>query len=390
MLAEDEALGQTAKKTTGLRLREDVETGIFVEGLSTHPVASYSDVATLLERGIFRRTMAATNMNLESSRSHSVFALTIAQYDSDLKSKVMSKSKLSLVDLAGSERVERTGATGQRLKEGQSINTSLLTLGRCISALAKDAKRSKSRDSAARRPALVPFRESTLTLLLRESLSGNSRSIIVAAVSPSSRDKLETTSTLRFAATCKDLKTKARVNEMDVDVEVAKLKANVEALKRELELAKAQGAGFQEGNSMLAFMQSKIETLNEVSSLQDFRRIWLNTITEQQRQRTLAFPDDIASDAKCKAPYLYNLDQDPQLQGQLCISLPPRKTIFIGRCDADRPQVKCHIPLPKLLMDFLTRKLYNTRIWRLMGLVLLASTPPSPRDSPKDRVYLPR
>lgn len=329
-------------------------------------------------------------MNLESSRSHSVFALTIAQYDSDLKSKVMSKSKLSLVDLAGSERVERTGATGQRLKEGQSINTSLLTLGRCISALAKDAKRSKSRGSAARRPAPVPFRESTLTLLLRESLSGNSRSIIVAAVSPSSRDKLETTSTLRFAATCKDLKTKARVNEMDVDVEVAKLKANVEALKRELELAKAQGASFQEGNSRLAFMQSKIETLNEVTSLQDFRRIWLNTITEQQRQRTLAFPDVIASDAKCKAPYLYNLDQDPQLQGQLCISLPLTKTIFIGRCDADLPQVKCRISLPKLFLDFLTRKLHNARIWRSTGLALLASTPPSPRDSLKDRVYLPR
>jgi hypothetical protein len=346
LLAENQVLRPTAKKTTGLRLREDAETGTFVEGLSTHPVASYSDVATLLERGMLRRTMAATNMNLESSRSHSVFVLTIAQYDSDLKSKVMCKSKLSLIDLAGSERVERTGATGQRLKECQSINTSLLTLGRCISALAKEAKRSKSRDGTTRRPAPVPFRESTLTLLLRESLSGNSRSIILATVSPSSRDKLETTSTLRFAATCKDLKTKARVNELDVAVEVEKLKANVEALKRELELAKAQGASFQEGNSRLAFMQSKIETLNEGSSLQNFRRMWLNTITEQQRQRTSAFFDGIASDAKCKTPYLYNLDQDPQLQGQLCIPLPLTKTICIGRSDSNQLQVKvayiCH------------------------------------------------
>lgn len=106
-------------KGTGLRLREDARTGIFVEGLSTHPVASFSDVATLIERGLVKRTVAATNMNLESSRSHSVFVLEVTQHTSD-GSKVLRKSKLSLIDLAGSERVERTGATGNCLpKEGR-------------------------------------------------------------------------------------------------------------------------------------------------------------------------------------------------------------------------------------------------------------------------------
>jgi hypothetical protein len=329
-----------SEKGVGLRLREDTKTGIFVEGLSTHPVAAYGDVATLLERGLFRRTVAATNMNLESSRSHSVFVLEVVQHDKN-SSKVMRKSKLSLIDLAGSERVERTGATGQRLKEGQVINTSLLTLGRCISALAKEATRTTTKDGAPRKPSPVPFRESTLTLLLRESLSGNARSLIVAAVSPSSRDHLETTSTLRFAATCKALKTKAKVNELDVSQEVEKLKAEVEALKRELGLAKAQGASSQAGDSRLAFLQSKLETLNEACSPQEIRRVWLNTIAEQQRQRatTLFEAAGLPGDDLDTTPYLYNLDQDPQMQGQLGLPLPAGKTICIGRSDAERPQV---------------------------------------------------
>ena len=345
--------GGKSSQPTGLRLREDAKTGIFVEGLSSHPVASYQDVAALLEAGLLRRTVAATNMNLESSRSHSVFCLDVTQRSS-ANGKELRKSKISLIDLAGSERVERTGATGQRLKEGQIINKSLLTLGRCISALAKESARPKNKDGSTKPPKPVPFRESTLTLLLRESLSGNARSVIVAAVSPSSRDALETTSTMRFASTCKELKTRAHVNEVSVSAEVARLKAEVESLRAELAKAAASSgdSGQEEGDERrLAFLESKIATLGETVAPQDIRRVWISAVQEQQRKRVATLFEGVEEEGAdlTATPYLYNLDQDPQMQGQLPLPLPS-KLITIGRSDSDSPQdLEVARPLPSVL-----------------------------------------
>jgi len=361
---------------TALKLREDKKTGIFVEGLTSRPVATYLDVMELVEAGLHRRTVAATNMNLESSRSHSVFSLVVSQRDTKegaaQSKKVVFKSKISLIDLAGSERVERTGATGQRLKEGQVINKSLLTLGRCISALAKAgaaaaAAKEGSGGGKKAQPPIVPFRESTLTLLLRESLMGNSRTVMVAAVSPSSRDSPETTSTLRFASTCKELKTKAKVNEVNVSDEVRQLKAEVEELREELARAKAEGvngrghadAKADDVKGRISFLETKLQTLDSSELMpQEIRRLWINAVAEQARKRGEQDNADLlqhfvldgststqpggggggagggGSQTAAALPYLYNLDQDPQMQGQLPLLLPQGSEVRIGRSDS--------------------------------------------------------
>jgi hypothetical protein len=166
-----------------LRVREHPTTGVFVENLSTCAVESYKDVEDLLEMGLEQRTTASTNMNNESSRSHSVFTITIrfqttlangkkyASPPPPLRSshgtfRAVRLCKLCLVDLAGSERANATGATGARLKEGANINRSLSTLGRCISALAKVANekmKSGNHPPPRSEKVLIPFRESVLT-----------------------------------------------------------------------------------------------------------------------------------------------------------------------------------------------------------------------------------
>ncbi|CAM9254632.1 unnamed protein product, partial [Ectocarpus fasciculatus] len=192
-----------------LKVREHPTTGVFVENLSSCAVECYKDVEDLLEMGLEQRTTAATNMNRESSRSHSVFTLSIRSYplaghggDGD-KKKNVRLSRLRLVDLAGSERASSTGATGARLREGANINKSLSTLGRCISALAKIAASG----------GIVPFRESILTWLLRESLCGNAKTSMLATISPAHVYLNETLSTLRYAYSAKQISTQAVVND---------------------------------------------------------------------------------------------------------------------------------------------------------------------------------
>lgn len=194
-----------------LRVREHPVLGPYVEDLTKLVVTSFSDIDRLIEEGNKSRTTASTNMNATSSRSHAVFSLIFTQRQTVTSSVQTEKvSKISLVDLAGSERAQSTGARGARLKEGANINKSLTTLGKVISALAEASDPAKSKKSGK---DFIPYRDSALTWLLRESLGGNSKTAMIAAISPADINYDETLSTLRYADRAKQIVCKAIVNE---------------------------------------------------------------------------------------------------------------------------------------------------------------------------------
>uniref|UniRef100_A0A8C1KKQ3 Kinesin motor domain-containing protein n=1 Tax=Cyprinus carpio TaxID=7962 RepID=A0A8C1KKQ3_CYPCA len=222
------------KSRGSLRVREHPIMGPYVEDLSKMAVTNYSDIADLMDTGNKARTVAATNMNETSSRSHAVFTILFTQRRHDHMTSLDTEkvSKISLVDLAGSERADSSGARGMRLKEGANINKSLTTLGKVISALA-DMQGSKKR-----RSDFIPYRDSVLTWLLRENLGGNSRTAMIAALSPADINYEETLSTLRYADRAKQIKCNAVINEDPNARLVRELKEEVNRLK---ELLLSQG-----------------------------------------------------------------------------------------------------------------------------------------------------
>jgi kinesin family protein 5 len=191
-----------------LPIHEEKNRGVYVKGLMEVYVSSVDEVYQILERGGMSRAVAATNMNQESSRSHSIFVITVGQKNVETGS--VKSGQLFLVDLAGSEKVGKTGASGQTLEEAKKINKSLSALGMVINALT-DGKSSH-----------VPYRDSKLTRILQESLGGNSRTTLIINCSPSSYNDSETVSTLRFGMRAKSIKNKAKVNQ---ELSPAELKA---------------------------------------------------------------------------------------------------------------------------------------------------------------------
>uniref|UniRef100_A0A8C3M5P8 plus-end-directed kinesin ATPase n=1 Tax=Chrysolophus pictus TaxID=9089 RepID=A0A8C3M5P8_CHRPC len=173
------------KNKGNLRVREHPLMGPYVEDLSKLAVTSYNDIQDLMDSGNKARTVAATNMNETSSRSHAVFNIIFTQKRHDAETDITTEkvSKISLVDLAGSERADSTGAKGTRLKEGANINKSLTTLGKVISALA-EMDSGPNKNKKKKKTDFIPYRDSVLTWLLRENLGGNSRTAMVAALSP--------------------------------------------------------------------------------------------------------------------------------------------------------------------------------------------------------------
>lgn len=191
-----------------LPVHEDKQRGVYVKGLLECYVQNVDEVYQILERGGQSRAVAATNMNQESSRSHSIFVIEVAQ--KNVESGAARSGRLFLVDLAGSEKVGKTGASGQTLEEAKKINKSLSALGMVINALS-DGKSSH-----------IPYRDSKLTRILQESLGGNSRTTLIVNCSPSSYNDAETLSTLRFGERAKTIKQKAKINE---ELSPAQLKA---------------------------------------------------------------------------------------------------------------------------------------------------------------------
>ncbi|CAL1526286.1 unnamed protein product, partial [Lymnaea stagnalis] len=212
----------------GLQVRQNPKLGMFyVQDLKKVPVGSYSEIEMRMEQGTSNRTVASTNMNATSSRAHTVVTIVFDQILTKEDGEETKKSStMNLVDLAGSERADSTGATGDRLKEGANINRSLSALGNVISALAEASEKKK---------VVVPYRDSVLTKLLQNALGGNSKTVMIAALSPADINYDETLSTLRYADRAKKIKNQAVINENPLDKMIRELKEENEKLKKALE-----------------------------------------------------------------------------------------------------------------------------------------------------------
>lgn len=222
-------LGNDSK--TPLRVREHPINGPYIVDLSTIECTSYQDVIYWINIAQKRRLTACTSMNQKSSRSHTIFTLNITQdKDLDDEFKQSITSKVNIVDLAGSERTHVVNATGTRLKESVLINKSLLTLGKVITQLAEfDFVKGTSN-------SYIPYRESVLTWLLKESLGGNSKTTMIATVSPASIHQEETLTTLRYAATARRVVNIVKINEDPKIRRIRELEQENEVLKQRLAL----------------------------------------------------------------------------------------------------------------------------------------------------------
>ncbi|NWX87765.1 KI13A protein, partial [Nothoprocta pentlandii] len=289
-----------------LKVREHKVLGPYVDGLSQLAVTNFEDIESLMSEGNKSRTVAATNMNEESSRSHAVFNIIVTQTLYDLQSGNSGEkvSKVSLVDLAGSERVSKTGAAGERLKEGSNINKSLSTLGLVISSLADQAAgKGKSK--------FVPYRDSVLTWLLKDNLGGNSQTAMIATISPAADNYEETLSTLRYADRAKRIVNHAVVNEDPNARVIRELREEVEKLKEQLSQAEAMKA---------PELKEKLEESEKL--IKELTVTWEEKLRKteeiaQERQRqlesmgiSLESSGIKVGDDKC---YLVNLNADPAL-----------------------------------------------------------------------------
>uniref|UniRef100_A0A8C2A4Y3 plus-end-directed kinesin ATPase n=1 Tax=Cyprinus carpio TaxID=7962 RepID=A0A8C2A4Y3_CYPCA len=328
------------KNKGNLRVREHPLLGPYVEDLSKLAVTSYTDIADLMDAGNKARTVAATNMNETSSRSHAVFTIVFTQkkYDSETDLSTEKVSKISLVDLAGSERADSTGAKGTRLKEGANINKSLTTLGKVISALAEvvsiiqHLKKKKKTD-------FIPYRDSVLTWLLRENLGGNSRTAMVAALSPADINYDETLSTLRYADRAKQIKCNAVINEDPNNRLVRELKDEVTRLK---ELLRAQGLGdILDSKSRHSESEKIIAELNETWE----EKLRKTESIRMEREALLAemgvaIREDggtLGVFSPKKTPHLVNLNEDPLMSECLLYYIKDGIT-RVGQADAERRQ----------------------------------------------------
>ena len=218
-----------------LKIRESPTEGPYVKDLTEIQVKSYGDILKYMRMGDSSRTTASTKMNDTSSRSHAVFTIMLKQIHHDYHTDETTErlARIRLVDLAGSERAKATEATGQRLREGSNINKSLTTLGRVIAALA-DPRHSRIHDPNRKNRDVVPYRDSILTWLLKDSLGGNSKTAMIACIAPSDYD--ETLSTLRYADQAKHIRTKAVVNQDHVssaekDAQIEELQEMIRTLR---------------------------------------------------------------------------------------------------------------------------------------------------------------
>ena len=342
-----------------LKVREHPSTGPYVEDLAKLVVGSFKEIENLMDEGNKARTVAATNMNETSSRSHAVFTLTLTQKRHDVETSMDTEkvAKISLVDLAGSERASSTGATGSRLKEGAEINRSLSTLGRVIAALA-DLSSTKKKNAS-----MVPYRDSVLTWLLKDSLGGNSMTAMIAAISPADINFEETLSTLRYADSAKRIKNHAVVNEDPNARMIRELKEELAQLRSKLGGGNgALGVGAEtyppgtpldrqivsitqaDGSVKRVSKAEIVEQLNQSEKLyKDLNQTWeekLQKTEEIHKEREAALEElgisiekgNVGLSTPKKMPHLVNLSDDPLLAECLVYNIKPGTTM-VGNVD---------------------------------------------------------
>jgi hypothetical protein len=256
-----------------LKIRESPTEGPYVKDLTEVPVRNIGEILRYMRVGDASRTTASTKMNDTSSRSHAVFTIMLKQIHHDMETDETTErsSRIRLVDLAGSERAKSTEATGQRLREGSNINKSLTTLGRVIAALADPKQQQTPKKRGGQRDAVVPYRDSILTWLLKDSLGGNSKTAMIACIAPSDYD--ETLSTLRYADQAKRIRTRAVVNQdsgisaAQRDAQIASMADEIHKLqlvvsdtrRREKDNARDQEERLEEYQGRVAAMQRMME-----------------------------------------------------------------------------------------------------------------------------------
>ncbi|XP_057886376.1 kinesin-like protein KIF14 [Melospiza georgiana] len=336
---------ENGQKKQQLRVREHPVLGPYVEGLTVNVVRSYSDIQSWLELGNKQRATAATVMNDKSSRSHSVFTLVMTQTKVEFVNEEQCDRRLTsyinLIDLAGSECCTKAQTTGERLKEGVSINKSLLTLGRVISALSKQSQNGKK--------TFIPYRESVLTWLLKESLGGNSQTTMIATVSPAASSTEETLSTLRYAKQACSIINIAKVNE-DVNVKlIRELKAEIEKLR-----AAQKSALNTDREKYRRYLQEitslRVELHQQERNMAEMQRAWKEKLEQAEKRKLEDIKElqkaGIAFKMDNHLPNLVNLNEDPQLSEVLLYMIKEGETT-VGRCT---PNSKHDIQLSGVLI----------------------------------------
>ena len=363
-----------------LKVREHPSTGPYVEDLAKLAVRSFQEIEHLMDEGNKARTVAATSMNETSSRSHAVFTLTVTQKRHDVETRMDTEkvAKISLVDLAGSERATSTGATGARLKEGAEINRSLSTLGRVIAALA-DLSMGKKKNMS-----MVPYRDSVLTWLLKDSLGGNSMTAMIAAISPADINFEETLSTLRYADSAKRIKNHAVVNEDPNARMIRELKEELAQLRSKLGSGATSGGIAEEQYAPDTPLHQQIvsitqadgtvkrvskadiaEQLNQSEKLyEDLNQTWEEKLekTEQiHREREAALEElgisiekgFVGVSTPKRMPHLVNLSDDPLLAECLVYNIKPGTTA-VGNVEDPGTTSEIRLNGSKIMKDHCT------------------------------------
>ncbi|XP_068431755.1 kinesin-like protein KIF28P [Clinocottus analis] len=317
-------LSRGSRTPGGLRVREEQQRGFYVEGLRTVPCDSAPQVEQLMEQGTRTRTTAATNMNANSSRSHMLIILQLKQIFS--KESITKQSNINLVDLAGSERQRSSGLEADRLKEGTAINLSLTTLGNVISSLADVA--------VGKKVVHIPYRDSALTKLLQSALGGNSRTVMIATLSPADICYEESLSTLRYAERAKRIQNRAVVNESPTERLVKELKAeNTRLLQRLSRLGQEGRRANDETKELRQLLTHNelqiraIQTLWEQhlqEALKDWEQQYAN-ITQERRMMQMH-------------PYILNINEDAQLSGVVKLFIQEGDW-DIGLCDSSQRSI---------------------------------------------------
>ncbi|XP_042738637.1 kinesin-like protein KIF18A [Lagopus leucura] len=259
-----------------LAVREDAQKGVVVQGLTLHQPKSAEEILQMLDYGNKNRTQHPTDVNASSSRSHAVFQIYLRQQDKIASiSQNVRIAKMSLIDLAGSERASATNAKGARFREGANINRSLLALGNVINALA-DPKSKKQH---------IPYRNSKLTRLLKDSLGGNCRTIMIAAVSPSFMFYDDTYNTLKYANRAKDIKSSLKSNVVSLDSHISQYVKICNEQKKEIMMLKEKLRTYEEKASIHQSQDSSVISNHQQVEIQRYKEVLKNVFANREEIR---------------------------------------------------------------------------------------------------------
>ena len=306
----------------GLKVRESKIKGVYVEGCIKRAVSSYQEIEDVMETGNRHRSIGAHAMNQTSSRAHTIIAVEFKQITQAGKVKTEKLSVINLVDLAGSEKSSQTGATGDRLKEGCAINKSLTTLGIVIKVLADKSNGKKTKQ-------VVPYRDSQLTRMLQNALGGNSKTLMICALSPASSNYEETLGTLRYADRAKSIKNKAVVNESETEKLIRELKEENERLKKLAEGKEPiSGGGGMDPDEYQKMLEENQREMDERE------KTWEQKLKEAQDHAVGSQPKTLT------VPHIANLSDDEMLNKMSQYDVSSGK-VYVGRKNGDpTPDIK--------------------------------------------------